>query len=190
MEEDPRDAPEVARRRRPLGPSWLEADGRIYSLQAITLRFCLLCAFIGAGALSFGWRVGVSLGLILVYFTQLYQIATLQRMVAVLQGRKPVDDPRPYWLVPGWLEFDGRHQSAAFLAFRLLVALTTICGVLWLDHTASILAIVAAYGLQEGAGVFTLRVMGQLVEIEVQRRLAVARGEPWVWKGGRRNFKG
>lgn len=151
-----------------LGRSWLEAQGRLLHPHAIMLRFILVMCCLAA--LELGRSEGLAVGLALLWNGQCYQLLLMLRVrEMVLAG----DSGR---LSPGSLDVPWVLRGITAHTLRGITTAGLVAAVLYFDPRAGIFALIACHLLTEWTGVMLGRVVDPLVQVEVERRVALLRG--------------
>jgi len=159
-----------ARRAEPEVACWLEAQGRLLHPHTVMLRFVAVLATLGA--LQLGRGEGYAFGIGLLWHGQLYQLLVLYRVRQVVLGLIAGDGR----LRPGWVDVPWVLRGAPAHTLRYFSTVGVILGVLYINPRSGILPLVVLLLLTEGAGLMLGRVIDPLIQVEVDRRVAIRMG--------------
>lgn len=154
---------------------WLEEPGRVLSPSAVAMRYALIVATITA--IELGYEQGITVAIAILAYNQFTHVHMLDRIQATLDARIDPEDPRPTKLTEGWMELDGRLLGINPLTFRaMLIVVSIVVILLGAPKTGGFAALFVLYSGTESTGVLFGKVVDNLVQIEVVRRVAIKLG--------------
>lgn len=161
-------------RRRELSRCWLERQGRLLSPTAILLRFVLVASCIAA--IELGRKEGLAFAVALLWHGLLYQLLILGRVRQLLLDEQDPEDARPRTIRPGWVDVDWRLRGITHHTLRGITTASLCAVVLYFNPLVGVAALIACHFLTEGTGVVLGRIIDPLLQVEVERRMAVMMG--------------
>lgn len=154
---------------------WLEQAGRVLSPVSVAMRYALIVAAITA--IELGYTEGISVGLAILATGQYIHANLIDRMQTTIEERKDPEDPRPIRLLPGWLEPNGHLLGINPITLRaLLVVLSIVAIQLGNPQLGGFAGLFVLYTGTESTGKLLGRVVDNLVQVEVKRRVAIQLG--------------
>lgn len=154
---------------------WLEQSGRVLSPVSVGMRYALLVAAITA--IELGYKEGISVGIAILASGQFLHANLIDRMQTTIEERKDPEDPRPTRLMPGWLAPNGHLLGINPLTFRALMIVVSIVTIqLGNPKVGGFAGLFVLYAGTESAGKLLGRVVDNLVQVEVVRRVAIKMG--------------